>query len=52
MKLNGSELAGVSWPEKPNASVGVELRSLNKIEFELDGPAFGSVEVTVRGTPV
>ncbi len=52
VKLNGSELAGVSWPEKPTASVGVELRSLNKIEFELDGPAFGSVEVTVRGTPV
>jgi hypothetical protein len=51
VKLNGSELAGVSWPEKPTASVGVELRSLNKIEFELDGSAFGSVEVTVRGTP-
>lgn len=52
VKLNGSELAGVSWPEKPTASVGVELRSLNKIELELDGPAFGSVEVTVRGTLV
>ena len=51
VKLNGSELARVSWPEKPTVSVGVELRSMNKIEFELDGPAFGSVEVTLRGTP-
>lgn len=51
VKLNGSEVTVVSWPEKPIASVGVELRSLNKIEFELDGPAFGSVEVTVRGSP-
>jgi hypothetical protein len=52
VKLNGSELARVSWPEKPTVSVDVELRSLNKIEFELDGPAFGSVEATLRGTPV
>jgi len=51
VKLNGSELADVSWHEKPTVSVGVELRSMNKIEFELDGPAFGSVEVTLRGTP-
>jgi hypothetical protein len=51
VRLNGSEVADVSWPEKPTVSVGVELRSLNKIEFELDGPAFGSVEVTLRGTP-
>jgi len=50
VKLNGSELARVSWPEKPTVSVGVELRSMNKIEFELDGPAFGTVEVTLRGT--
>jgi hypothetical protein len=51
VKLNGSEVAGVSWPDKPTASLGVELRRLNKLQFELDGPAFGSVEVTVRGTP-
>jgi hypothetical protein len=51
VKLNGSEVADVSWPEKPTANVRVELRSLNKIEFELDGPAFGSAEVTLRGTP-
>jgi hypothetical protein len=51
VKLNGSEVTRVLWPEKPTASVGAELRNLNKIEFELDGPAFGSVEVTIRGTP-
>jgi hypothetical protein len=51
VKLNGSELVGVSWPEKPTDSVRVELRGLDKIEFELDGTRFGSVEVTVRGTP-
>jgi hypothetical protein len=51
VKLNGSALARVSWPEKPAVSVGVELWSLNKIEFTLDGPAFGSVEVTLSGTP-
>jgi hypothetical protein len=50
VKLNGKEVAGVSWPEKSTDSIGVELLSLNKIEFELDGPDFGSIEVTVRGT--
>jgi hypothetical protein len=49
VKLNGSELVRISWPEKPTVSVDVELLSLNKIEFELDGPIFGSVEVTLRG---
>ena len=51
VKLNGSTLASISWPEEPRVSVAVELLSLNKIEFNLDGPAFGSVEVIVRGTP-
>jgi len=51
VKLNDIEVAGVAWPDKPTASVGVELRKLNKIEFDLDGPMFGSVDVTVRGNP-
>jgi hypothetical protein len=51
VKLNGGEVASIAWPDKPTVRVGVELLNLNKIEFELDGPAFGSVEVTVRGTP-
>jgi hypothetical protein len=50
LKLNGIEVASVSWPNKPTASVDVKLLNLNKIEFELDGPSFGSVDVTVRGT--
>jgi hypothetical protein len=52
VKLNGSEVADVSWPEKPTAIVDVELRASNRIEIELDGPVFGSVELTVRGIPV
>jgi hypothetical protein len=50
VKLNGSELVHVSWPEKPTLSIGVKLRSLNKVECELDGPVFGSVEIILRGT--
>jgi hypothetical protein len=51
VKLNDIEVAGVAWPENPTASVGVDLRNLNKIEFELDGPMFGSIDVKVRGNP-
>jgi hypothetical protein len=50
VKLNGSEVATVQWPDKPTVSVTVELRTSNKIEFELDGPShFASVEATLRG---
>ena len=52
VKLNGSEVAVVQWPDKPTASATVELRTSNKIEFELNGPShFASVEATVRGCP-
>jgi hypothetical protein len=52
LKLNGVEVASIRWPEKPTASVEVELESVNKIVFELDGPShFAGVEATVRGTP-
>jgi hypothetical protein len=51
VRLNGNEVAHVSWPEKPTAIVGLELQASNKIEIELDGPRFGSMELTVRGTP-
>ena len=50
VKLNESEVARVTWPERPSTRVDVELRNSNKIEFELDGPPFGSIEVIVRGT--
>lgn len=50
--LNESEVASIEWPQKPTVSVIVELRPVNKIKFELDGPVhFASVEVTVRGIP-
>jgi hypothetical protein len=51
VRLNGTEVADVSWPEKISAVVDVELQTSNKIELELDGPRFGSVELTVRGIP-
>jgi hypothetical protein len=51
VKLNGSEVADVSWPAKPTSIVGVKLQTLNKIEIELHGPKFSSVELTVRGIP-
>lgn len=51
VKLNGSEVADVSWPEKPTTIVDVELQTSNRIEIELDGPMFGSVQLTVRGIP-
>jgi hypothetical protein len=52
VKLNERTVATIEWPEKPTISVVVELRTLNKITFELDGPShFASIEVTVRGTP-
>ena len=50
IKLNGTSVAEIAWSEKPIASVQVELLKLNKIEFEIDGPNFGSMEVTIRGT--
>src|SRR5260370_26293739 len=51
VKLNGREVAKIEWPEAPSASVTVALLKSNKIELEIDGPTFGSIEVTVRGTP-
>jgi hypothetical protein len=50
VKLNAREVTKIAWPATPTCSVGVELLKSNKIEFELDGPTFGSVEVTIRGT--
>ena len=49
MKLNGDKVAEIAWSEKPTAKVQVELRRENKIEFEIEGPDFASLEVTIRG---
>jgi hypothetical protein len=50
VKINGDEVAAISWPSKPTVSVTVELQSSNGVEFALDGPQFGSMELTIRGT--
>lgn len=50
VKLNGREVAEIAWSKEPSASVPVELLKSNKIDLEIDGPAFGSIEVTARGT--
>jgi len=49
MKLNGKTVAEISWPDYPEVSVPVELQAMNTVEFEFDGPQFGSMEVTIRG---
>jgi hypothetical protein len=51
IKLNGSETIEIAWPDKPNAKAAVTLSKSNKLDFEIDGPQFGSMEVTLRGTP-
>jgi hypothetical protein len=51
VKLNGVEVAGIEWPKTPTVCVEAALRKSNKIEFGLNGPAFGSLEITVRGSP-
>jgi hypothetical protein len=51
VKLNGSEVVDVSWPEKPTATAEVVLQAKNQLEIELEGPVFGGVELTIRGVP-
>ena len=46
---DSTEVADVCWPEKPTATVNVELRTSNGIDIELEALMFGSVELTVRG---
>jgi hypothetical protein len=52
MKLNGKTVAEISWPDRSEVSVSVELQAKNTVEFEFDGPQFGSMEVTIRGVAV
>jgi hypothetical protein len=49
MKLNGKTVAEISWPDRSEVSFPVELQAKNTVEFEFDGPQFGSMEVTIRG---
>lgn len=50
LKLNGNKVAEITWPTSAIANAAVELNPLNSVELELDGPAFGSIEITIRGT--
>jgi hypothetical protein len=50
IKLNGKKVAEIAWPAAAMASAVVELDASNRIELELDGPTFGSIEFTIRGT--
>ena len=50
LKLNGNKVAEITWPAAAIANATVELNPLNSVELELDGPAFGSIEFTIRGT--
>jgi hypothetical protein len=49
LKLNGNEVAEITWPAAAIANAAVELNASNSVELELDGPAFGSIEFTIRG---
>ncbi|MGO9402481.1 MAG: hypothetical protein ACLPVW_03300 [Terriglobales bacterium] len=48
MKLNGVLVAEISWPDRSEVTAPVELQRKNTLEFEFDGPQFGSMEVTIR----
>jgi hypothetical protein len=50
IKLNGEKVVDIAWPTTPIVSVAVELNSSNTVELDLDGPTFGSIEFTIRGT--
>jgi hypothetical protein len=48
-RLNGVDVAQIEWPDEASTRAEVELRHSNHLEFDLDGPQFGSVNVTIRG---
>lgn len=50
IKLNGKSVADIAWPEAASVSAPVELNLSNTVELGLDGPTFGSIELTIRGT--
>jgi hypothetical protein len=50
IKLNGKNVAEIAWPSTAIVNTGVELTASNTVELELDGPTFGSIEYTIRGT--
>ena len=49
IKLNGNTVAEIAWPATAIVNAAVELKASNLMDLELDGPAFGSIEFTIRG---
>ena len=49
IKLNANKVADIAWPATAIVNATVELKPSNSIDLELDGPAFGSIEFTIRG---
>jgi hypothetical protein len=47
--LNGNKVAEIAWPATAIVNAAVELKASNSIDLEGDGPAFGSMELTIRG---
>jgi hypothetical protein len=50
IRLNGADVVTLAWPDKATAIVRVELREQNTVEFGVDGPSFGSLELRITGT--
>jgi len=50
MAVNGKQIASISWPDHAEVTLPIELLPKNTLEFEFEGPQFGSMEVTIRGT--
>src|SRR4029077_20604698 len=48
IKLNGNKVAEIVCPATAIVNAPVELGASSSIELELDGPAFGSIEFTIR----
>lgn len=49
MTLNGKQIASISWPDHSEITFPIELLPKNTLEFEFEGPQFGSMEVMIRG---
>ena len=47
--LNGNKVAEIARPATAIVNAAVELKASNSIDLELDGPAFASIEFTIRG---
>ena len=49
MKLNRVLVAEISCPDRSEIITPVQLEAENIVEYKFEGPAVGSMEVTIRG---